>query len=82
MEKIQTEEYGWAAVPRDRSNIPSKASCEATATPVEFEAIWPKTEVVKKAEEWAKGRLPKETFNHSLRVYCFGILPSIHRHGK
>lgn len=28
--------------------------------------------MVKKAEEWTKARLPQETWNHSLRVYCYG----------
>lgn len=74
MEKSQTQEYGWVAVPRNRSNVPSNDDCKTTAATVEFETIWPQTEVVKKAEDWVKSRLPKETWNHSLRVYCYGIV--------
>lgn len=73
MDKAQTEEYGWAAVPRGRSNVPSNDNVNTATTTVEFEAIWPTTEVVKKAKEWVKTRLSKETFDHSLRVYCYGM---------
>lgn len=70
--KTQTEEYGWTPVPRDRSNIPSASAAKTTAVSVEFDSIWPRTEVVKKAHQAAIEALPKETYNHSLRVYCYG----------
>lgn len=71
-EKLHVHEYGWTAVPRNRSTVPSKDDCNTTTATVDFEAIWPNSEVVKKAEEWVQSRLPQETWNHSLRVYCFG----------
>lgn len=76
MQKADVEEYGWTAVPRNRSTVPDAEHCEATTLPitVDFEKIWPQTEVVKKAEEWVKARLPEKTFNHSLRVYCYGTI--------
>ncbi|KAK4542354.1 hypothetical protein LTR36_006810 [Oleoguttula mirabilis] len=70
--KQQTEEFGWPSVPRNRSNIPSKASAKTTPADVVFPEVWPKSEVVKKAQEYVHGALPKETYNHSLRVYCYG----------
>lgn len=73
MQKTETQEYGWEAVPRDRSNVPSSDNSSTTNATVDFQAIWPQTAVVKKAEEWVKARLPKETWNHSLRVYCYGM---------
>lgn len=72
MPKQQTEEYGWPAVPRNRSNIPSEGSARTESVNVRFEDIWPKTEVVQKASDYVKQRLPQETYNHSLRVYCYG----------
>lgn len=70
--KQQLEEFGWNDVPRNRSNVPSESQAKTAATEIDYEKIWPKTNVVKKAEEYVKAKLPKETFNHSLRVYCYG----------
>lgn len=82
------QEYGWPAVPRNRSNIPSapsakdvdtrnvsaedRPSAKTTSVEVSFKEIWPKTDVVQKAQDYVKGVLPQETYNHSLRVYCYG----------
>lgn len=67
-----TEAYGWTAVPRDRSNVPNEANAKTSASPVDFASIWPNTQVVQKAQASVKKALPQETYNHSLRVYCFG----------
>lgn len=72
MTKQDVEEFGWVAVPRNRSNVPSEDSCATASIPIDSGAIWPSTDVVKKAREWVKARLPEETFNHSLRVYSYG----------
>jgi len=72
MPKLHTEAYGWTAVPRNRSNIPSETNAKTSATTVDFESIWPTTQVVQKAQDSVKQALPKETYNHSLRVYCYG----------
>lgn len=77
MSKQHIEEFGWTAVPRDRSNVPSDKDCDTTTTTVDFDAIWPTTDVVRKATEWVQARLPIETFNHSLRVYCYGTFRPI-----
>ncbi|KAF7197859.1 Cyanamide hydratase [Pseudocercospora fuligena] len=70
--KQQLEEFGWNDVPRNRTNVPSESQAKTAPAEVDYERIWPKTDVVKKAEECVKAKLPKETFNHSLRVYCYG----------
>jgi len=72
MSKPQVEEYGWTAVPRNRSNMPSASTAKTTRVPVSFDSIWPQTAVVKKAQEHVKKTLPTQTYNHSLRVYCYG----------
>jgi cyanamide hydratase len=74
--KQNIEEFGWTAVPRNRSNIPSAEDAKTTAITVIFDNIWPDSEVVQKAQEYAKSKLPRETYNHSLRVYCYGTFSS------
>jgi hypothetical protein len=68
------EKFGWIPVPRDRSNVPSaeevhKMDREWFSDPLES---WPDTDVTKKAREYAQQELPRETFNHSMRVFCYG----------
>lgn len=74
--------YGWTAVPRDRSNVPSAkeaAAPQTNAAAVDITGIWPDNELTKKAREYAKRELPTETYNHSLRVYAYGKpLPKSH----
>jgi cyanamide hydratase len=73
--------YGWTAVPRDRSNVPSAeeaAAPQTNAAAVDITGIWPDNELTKKARDYAKRELPTETYNHSLRVYAYGKpLPQI-----
>ncbi|KAH8635873.1 cyanamide hydratase [Alternaria alternata] len=67
--------YGWTAVPRDRSNVPSAeeaAAPQTNAAAVDITGIWPDNELMKKAREYAKRELPTETYNHSFRVYAYG----------
>jgi cyanamide hydratase len=76
MAKQNIEEFGWTAVPRNRSNVPSATDAKTTAITVNFDDIWPKTSVVKKAQDYTKAELSKETYNHCLRVYCYGTFTS------
>ena len=78
MPKQHTEEYGWPAVPRDRSNLPEASDARSDVVDIDFESIWPKTEVVKQAQQYIKENLPQEVYNHSLRVYCYGTPPFLH----
>ena len=70
--KSQLEEYGWTAVPRDRTNVPTEEAAESKPTDLDFEKDWPSTDVVRKAQEYVKGQLSTETYNHSIRVYHYG----------
>ncbi|KAK4503597.1 hypothetical protein PRZ48_004512 [Zasmidium cellare] len=72
MVKSSTQEFGWTEVPRNRSNVPSEKEAKTSNVEVDFGTIWPKTSVVESATKYVKENLPKETFSHSLRVYCFG----------
>lgn len=74
MPKSQTSEFGWTAVLRNRSNLPPEGNARSEPASVPFEVIWPQGEVVQKAQEYVKQQLPKETYNHSLRVYCYGYV--------
>ncbi|KAG9189146.1 cyanamide hydratase [Alternaria panax] len=68
-------EYGWDAVPRDRSNVPSADEAAAPATDgdaVDITGIWHDTELTRKAREYVQHELHPETYNHSLRVYAYG----------
>lgn len=78
MTKANTkDDFGWSAVPRNRSNVPSKDQVTANSVTVRFDSIWPKTAVVAKAQEYAKEHLPEQIYNHSLRVYCYGKIDSM-----
>ncbi|KAH9827278.1 Cyanamide hydratase [Teratosphaeria destructans] len=72
MSKPHLEQYGWPAVPRNRSNIPSAETATTHPIDVKFYEIWPRTDLVAQARTYIKARLPEETYNHSLRVYCYG----------
>lgn len=82
MTKSNTEEFGWTEVPRNRSNIPSEQEAKTSSVEVEFGTIWPKTRVVESATKYVKENLPQETFNHSLRVYCYGKVYSSSRRSQ
>lgn len=76
--KAFIQEFGWAAVPRNRSNVPSKQDAKGHSIQIDFDA-WPTSDVVKKAQEFVKAELPEETFNHSMRVFHYGTLASRHQ---
>ncbi|EYE94043.1 cyanamide hydratase [Aspergillus ruber CBS 135680] len=66
----QVEEYGWGAVPiNPKEFAPSKAPKPHLVkdTPL------PETQVAKAALEYAKAELPAHTFNHSMRVFYYGL---------
>lgn len=65
--------FGWHEVPRNRSNIPSAAEANTIRTELTFDTIWPQTKLVQQAQAHVKALLPQETYNHSLRVYSYGL---------
>jgi len=68
------EEHGWTAVPRSLEKLVNdrKNPKDATAIRVEDIAI-PNSPLAQSVLKYAKENLPKQTFNHSMRVYCFGM---------
>lgn len=70
-----TDPYGWAAKPRDVSEL--LHGQKANRVP-ELQAVGstnlPDTPLVKAVMEYAKKELNTETFNHSMRVYYYGML--------
>ncbi|CAE6996166.1 hypothetical protein CFE70_000254 [Pyrenophora teres f. teres 0-1] len=68
----KSEEFGWIAVPRNRSNVPSAEDAKTQDATVNVSEIWPDTQLVRKANDYAKQQLSGDVYNHSLRVYCYG----------
>jgi len=68
---------GWTAVPRAQSKVLSNVDANAPAKFVVDDIKLPDSEVVKKTYEYAKEKLPEQTFNHSMRVYYYGMWTSL-----
>jgi len=67
------QKFGWTAVARDPARTIALDSPKGKPLPdAGNEDHWPKTELVIKTREWARGELDDETFNHSMRVFHFG----------
>ncbi|KAJ5131550.1 uncharacterized protein N7515_007589 [Penicillium bovifimosum] len=66
-------DYGFTAVPSSSATL----AADAPATPAPFLAVTelpiPTTPLARRINEYAKSCLPEPTYNHSLRVYHFGL---------
>ena len=72
----QVEEYGWTAVscdPKQRAN--TKESTKPSVPQLVKDVLFPKTAVAQAAMEYAQAELPTPTFNHSMRVFYYGMHP-------
>ncbi len=68
--------HGWAAVPRSHSKALEEVNKELHAR-VDLNSVkTPDTDVAKTTHEYARSTLPERTFNHSMRVWNYGILCS------
>jgi len=68
------ETYGWTAVPRDLETLLKSGKHVGEAKPMKVEEMkTPQSGLVKKVMEYVKKELPEETFNHSMRVYYYGL---------
>ncbi|KAI4685755.1 uncharacterized protein J4E88_003591 [Alternaria novae-zelandiae] len=69
------ENFGWIAVPRNRSNVPSAEDVKEMNNDFYSDPMdaWPVTDLTGKAQKYAQEHLTKETYNHSMRVFCYGI---------
>ncbi|KAF2188205.1 putative cyanamide hydratase [Zopfia rhizophila CBS 207.26] len=64
--------HGWTAVPRAQSKVLSHVDKNNPAKISIKDISLPDSDVVKKTYEYAKSKLPEQTFNHSMRVYYYG----------
>ncbi len=69
------EKYGWTAVPRRVETLLEKTQgSKKPAIPISVESIkLPDSALVKAVHEYANKELAVETYNHSMRVYYYGI---------
>ncbi|KAI9804283.1 MAG: hypothetical protein M1833_007090 [Piccolia ochrophora] len=66
-------EYGFSAVARDPKVLLHGNINVKTPGPVLVDDIsFPDSALAKQVEDYAKRELREQTFNHSMRVYCFG----------
>jgi len=66
--------YGWTALPLDVKVLLESRTQQQTPEPVLVSSVpLPDTPLVKAVHKYAKQELAPETFNHSLRVYYYGI---------
>ena len=68
--------YGFNAVPRDPEVILKGHDKESPYIRMSEIAV-PDTDVVRAVEEYVKKELSQETYNHSVRVYYYGLNPTL-----
>ena len=67
--------YGWTAVPRDTNSLLKGKKNVVDPRPVKVNDVQlPDTERAKKVMAYARTELSEETFNHSMRVYYYGVM--------
>jgi cyanamide hydratase len=67
------EQYGFTAVPRSLDKLIAGRSTGATSKAVTVDGIeLPNTPLAKSIQAYAKEHLPRQTYNHSMRVYYYG----------
>lgn len=67
------ETYGWTAVPRSQPAFFSSHKPQE-AKPVKVSELeTPSGPVMRQVQEYAKKNLPEETYNHSMRVFYYGM---------
>jgi cyanamide hydratase len=63
---------GWTPVPRSMDQLLAHVKAADTMPYTVDEIAPPTSRAAKAAEEYAKGHLPRPTFNHSMRVFYYG----------
>jgi cyanamide hydratase len=67
-----TQEYGFTSLPADMSKTkPSTGS--RPAFNAEEQLKIPQSPLAQRVHAYAKSKLPEQTYNHSLRVYAYGL---------
>lgn len=73
------ELFGWAAQPRDVSVLLNgKKNIKEPEPQSVAKTSLPDTPLAKSVLEYARKQLSTETFNHSMRVYYYGIAHNAH----
>lgn len=68
------EEYGWTAVPRSLDKLVNSRKDPKPSKPMSVDDIpLPDSPLVKTVLKYAQENLPRQTFNHSMRVFFYGI---------
>ena len=68
------KDYGWESVPRSFETLLASRPEIKKAEPVKVEEIeFPDTKLAKAVVEYAQKELPEPTFNHSKRVFYYGM---------
>ena len=68
------QEYGWTAQPRDPAIVLRGQKNIKDPQPQSVQDInLPDTALAKSIMEYARRELPEQTFNHSMRVYYYGM---------
>lgn len=68
-------QYGFTAVPRSQSKILDPVASNPPAKVSASEITLPSTDLAQKVYAYAKEHLIEQTFNHSMRVFYYGIFP-------
>jgi hypothetical protein len=70
----QIKEYGWSAVSRDPKQSGGLKKYNHIPTPLFVKDVAiPNSPLAKKVMEYAKAELPEPTFNHSMRLFYYGL---------
>lgn len=64
---------GWTAVPRLQSKVLAALESSGPAKGLVQDFKFPQSQVAKATLEYAQRELPEKTFNHSVRVYYYGM---------
>jgi cyanamide hydratase len=73
MPSIPADVHGWTAVPRSIDTFLSKANSSNTKPFSISDFPIPSSSVAQKTMSYAKQYLPTPTFNHSMRVFSYGM---------
>src|SRR5271170_4923462 len=69
-------EYGFNPLPRSPSKILKGHNKDSPYIPITDIAV-PDTKVVRAVDEFVKKELNTETYNHSVRVYYYGVITAM-----
>jgi cyanamide hydratase len=68
------QQHGWTAVPRSLQKLVDSRKEMKAAQPLNIKDIkLPESSLVDNVQAYAKKNLSTETYNHSMRVYYYGI---------